>query len=134
MEIFSQYSSSIQALGAIAVLMLIQVLAVDFIGIKKKHIPGAAIPSDHKLLLFRANRTVANTNEGIGLFTIAFLFAVHSDASPSFVAYSVWGFFSGRAIFAVFYYANLKTLRSISFGFILLSLACLIGAGVVKWL
>ena len=134
MDYFANYQSSILALGAVAVLMLVQVLCVDFIGIKKKHIPGAEIPSDHKLLLFRANRTIANTNESIGIFIVAFFFAILSGASPSLVAYSAWGFVLARAVYAVFYYANLKLLRSISFGFILLSLATLTVSGILKWI
>lgn len=129
MEILPEYQNSVLALGAVAILMLVQLIAADVVGIKNKHIPGAAIPSDHKILLFRASRTVANTNESIGVFIAAFVFAVWSEASPAWVAYSAWGFFTARAIYAVFYYANLQTLRSVSFAFVMLSLLSLVASG-----
>lgn len=134
MDFVSGYQSSVVALGAVAVLMFIQLLVADFIGIRNKHVPGSAIPSDHGLLLFRAARTVANTNESIGVFIAAFVFAVFSGAPPAWVAYSAWGFVVARAIYAVLYYANLQTLRSVSFAFVLLSIASLVGSGASRWL
>ena len=134
MDVFSAYSESVIALGVLAVLMLVQLLIADVIGIKQKHIPGTSVPSDHKLLLFRATRTVANTNESIGIFLVAFVFAVLSGASTSWVGYSVWGFVIARAIYALMYYADRRMMRSIVFVFVLLSMLSLIAAGMAVWL
>jgi uncharacterized MAPEG superfamily protein len=134
MDVFEAYQSAVAALGAAVLLMFVQLIAADVIGIKNKHIPGSTIPSNHNLLLFRASRVVANTNESIGIFVLAFLFSVMSGAAAHIVAYSAWGFVFARLIYAVFYYLNLKILRSISFVFILLSVAVLFGAGASKWL
>ena len=134
MDLVHTYQSSIAGLGALVLLMFIQLVAADLIGVKNKHVPGSSIPSDHNLLLFRASRTVANTNESIGIFILAFLFAVLSGAAASVVAYSVWGYVITRLIYAIFYYLNLQTLRSVAFVFALLSIAVLFGAGVSAWL
>lgn len=133
MEMLSDYQSSIMALGVIAILMFIQLLIADVVGIKHKHIPGATIATDHKSILFRASRAVANTNESVGIFIIAFAFALLSSASPSLMMYGAWGYVITRTIYALFYYANLKLYRSIAFVLVLVSILILIVAGVSTW-
>ena len=86
-EIIGQYSLTVAALGALAVLLIVQLIVADAIGIRNKHVPGAAVPSDHNNLLFRATRTVANTNESFSIFVVALLFALLSLASPTAVGY-----------------------------------------------
>lgn len=134
MELINLYQSSVMAIGALAVLMFVQLLAADFIGIKNKHIPGASVPTDHNNMLFRATRTVANTNESIGLFVVIFSFAVLSLGSPHWVAYSTWGFVASRAAYCVCYYSDQRLLRSICFGVSLLALLTLLGTGISAWI
>ncbi len=134
MDVFQTYQSSVGAIGALALLMFIQIVAADVVGIRNKHVPGSAIPSDHNNLLFRVSRTVANTNESVGVFILALSFAALSGAEASIVGYGAWGFVVSRILYAFFYYSNLQTLRSISFVFILLSVAVLLGAGASSWL
>lgn len=134
MELFNHYSSSVIALGALALMMLAQLLILDGVGIKRRHKPGYTIPSDHGDMHFRTFRTVANTNESIGIFLVAYLFAVMSGTSPVFVAYLTWGFVCARMCYAVLYYLNLQTLRSISFVFVLTTIGGLIVAGIHQWL
>ena len=65
MDILQTYQYTIYAMGAMSLLLLLQLLVADVVGIRSKHTPGAAVAADHDDLLFRASRTVANTNESI---------------------------------------------------------------------
>ena len=121
----------VAALGGMALLMLIQILVVDVLGIFSKHVPGAPVDADHDSLFFRAVRTVANTNESIAVFILAVLFCVLAEASPLYTAYAAWGFFASRISYAVCYYSNLKLLRSAVFGISLLFLFALLVIGVI---
>lgn len=122
------YENTILALGAMGVLMLIQLLIADLVGIKSKHLPGSVVSTNHSILLFRVTRTVANTNESIAIFILAVLFGIFSGAQPIYMAYVSWGFVASRIIYAVCYYTNQQILRSITFG---VSLLCLLGLFVV---
>ncbi|WP_448567715.1 MAPEG family protein [Thalassotalea ganghwensis] len=134
MEIFEPYSQTIAALGVLALLIFCQLIVADLLGIKYKHIPGSPVVADHSDLLFRATRTVANTNESLGIFIITLAFSVMSSGSPTLVAYAVWAYTASRFLYAVCYYANLQILRSIVFGASLISIAVLFGAGAATWL
>ena len=129
--VIETYSTSIAALGAVTALMLLQLVVADVVGIVNKHVPGSKIPDDHDNLLFRAARTVANTNESIGIFICALLFCFLSNASPDYTAHASWAYFCFRAIYAFCYYANIPTLRSVSFGLSLLSLLGLMLVGLL---
>jgi len=118
------YEMAIYAIGALALLMLLQLLVADVVGILSKHTPGSAIGGGHSDVLFRVSRTVANTNESIAIFILATLFCILSGASPTFTAYAAWGFVLSRALYAIFYYSNLQIFRSVIFG---ISLLCLLG-------
>ncbi len=128
--IFQEYGLSIAALGFIAVLMLIQILVSDVLGILRKHVPGTPVQADHANLLFRASRTVGNTNESIAVFICALLFCMLSAASPLYTAYAAWAFALSRTAYAIFYYANVPVARSVSFGFSLLAIAALLVVGL----
>jgi uncharacterized MAPEG superfamily protein len=128
---FQSYGLSIAALGFISGLMLIQVLISDVLGISKKHISGTTVLPDHSDSLFRASRTVGNTNESIAIFICALLFCILSSASPIYTAFAAWAFVTSRTLYAMFYYANLQTLRSVSFGISLLALGALIVIGAL---
>jgi len=127
------YESTILALGSMALLMLVQLVFADVVGIRSKHEPGSTVRADHKNLLFRSTRTVANTNESVAIFVLATLFCIFSNASPSYTAYASWGFVAARLIYAVFYYSNLQLWRSIAFGIAVLCLLALIVIGFSVW-
>ena len=132
MEVAQVYANTILALGAMALLMFVQVLVVDVVGIRAKHTPGSTIDADHGNFLFRASRTVANTNESIAIFVLAVLFCVFAGASPANTAYAAWVYVGARAAYAAFYYSNLQTFRSIAFGVSLVSLASLLATGFLR--
>ncbi|MEM7097557.1 MAG: MAPEG family protein [Pseudomonadota bacterium] len=123
------YSSSLAALGAMGVLMFLQMLAADIVGILRKQVPGAPVTADHADMLFRVTRTVGNTNESIAIFIIGLMLCVHSGASAAWTAYAAWAYVATRAIYAVCYYTNQQTLRSISFGLSFVALATLLIVG-----
>jgi len=127
------YPYLVSAFGSLALLMLIQLVIADVIGIRAKHVPGTAVESDHDNLLFRADRVVGNTNESIAIFILASIFCVFSNASTYDVGIAAWGFVISRMVYALCYYANLQTLRSIIFGVSALSLLALIVIGVSEW-
>ncbi len=128
------YEDTILAMGCMAVLMFIQLIVADVVGIKAKHSPGSAVPSDHDNSLFRASRTMANTNESIAIFILSVLFCIYSNASPVYTAYAAWGFVTARAAYALCYYGNVQLLRSLVFGISLLFLLALLVIGIIVWL
>ena len=134
MELMKVYSTTIAAFGAMAFLMLCQVVVADVIALREKHLPGSQIPSDHNNLLFRVSRTVANTNETVAIFAFSALFCVLSGVSASTAAYASWAYVVARFLYAVCYYLNLQLLRSAMFGVSLFSIAALLVAGASKWL
>jgi len=129
MELIESYHLAVIALGALATLLFVQLLIADVIGILNKHIPGAVIVSDHKSLLFRATRTVANSNESIAIFLLALAFCVFSGASAEHTGYAALAFVASRAAYALCYYFDFRILRSTVFAISLLMLAALIGIG-----
>ncbi|MEZ5570180.1 MAG: MAPEG family protein [Halioglobus sp.] len=133
MDISQTYSLTVLALGAMTLLMLVQLLVSDVIGIRAKHLPGSPVVADHANLLFRATRTVANTNESIAVFIVAVLFCMMSGASPQATGYAAWAFVACRLIYALFYYANLQTLRSVIFAGAIISLVALLASGFLAW-
>lgn len=123
------HSSSIAAFAAIAALMLVQLVIADVVGILRKHTPGTKVIDNHSDAHFRAARTVGNTNESIAIFVCALLFCILSGSSPVLTAYAAWSYVAFRVVYAICYYANLQTLRSISFGLSALSLLALLIIG-----
>lgn len=124
------YENTILAMGAMALLMFVQLIFADLVGVRSKHTPGGLIPVDHEKLLFRSTRAVANTNESIAIFILASLFCIFSNASPIYTAYASWGFVVARLFYALFYYGNLRLCRSATFGISLLFLSALMVIGV----
>lgn len=127
---FEIYSSSITTLAVMAAIMLVQLITADVTSICRKHIPGTSVSDDHSDFLFRVTRTVANTNESIAIFVCVLLFCILSGASPTLTAYGAWTYVTSRGVYAVCYYANLQTLRSICFGLSALALIGLLLVGV----
>ncbi len=130
MDVIHAYAFAISAFGAMAALMLIQVLASDVVGIVRKHPPGGSVEPDHSNPLFRASRTVANTNESIAVYVCALLYCTLASAHPIYTGYLAWAFVIARALYAACYYANLKIMRSVCFGLSLLVLAAMLIVGV----
>lgn len=130
MEILEQFQQLALAMCGMALLMLMQILVVDVLGIRAKHVPGTLVDANHDSLIFRASRTVANTNESIAVFILAVLFCVLMGASPLYTAYAAWGFVVSRVLYAFCYYSNLKLLRSVVFGVSLVFLFALLAIGV----
>lgn len=133
-ELMAIYAPALTAAVALAVLMLVQVLVVDFAGIRAKHVPGTSVPEDHSNFLFRATRTVANTNETFGLFLLVFACSLLVGATAAWVNTLVPLYVVARTVYAICYYADWRTPRSIVFGFTLLSIGGLLLACVAKLL
>lgn len=131
MDIPSAYNPALTAMAAMAVLLLLQILTVDILGIRAGHAPGSSVQADHSNPLFRATRTVANSNESIAVFILALVFCVLSGASPQYTGYAAWAYVASRTLYALCYYCNLQLLRSVIFGVSLLALAFLIGVGIL---
>lgn len=128
-HILSTYSLAINALGAVSVLTLVQLIVADIVGIGRKHVPGTTIAGDHADLLFRVSRTVANTNESIAIFLCALLFCILRSAPAEWTGYAAWGYVIARVAYAACYYADYKTPRSICFAASLLSILALVLVG-----
>ena len=98
MNAIQPYNFTIAAIGGLAFLMFCQLIIADLIGIKSKHTPGGTIPTDHNNLLFRARRTMANTNESVGIFILAVIFCILSGSSPDATAYAAWAYVLSRIL------------------------------------
>ncbi len=129
--LLQRYEMAFLALGVLGGLMLVQLLVADFYGIKVKHQPGAAVKADHSNFLFRATRTVANTNESIGIFLVLFLVAIFTQADATWTQYSVWTYVLARICYAGCYYADIRLVRSVCFGVSLLGMVTLLGVTVL---
>lgn len=130
MDIFEQFQQLAMAAGAMALLMLMQILVIDVLGILAKHVPGTPIDANHESLIFRASRVVANTNESIAVFVLAVMFCVLMEASPLYTSTAAWGFVVSRVLYALCYYLNFKLFRSVVFGVSLLFLFVLLAIGI----
>lgn len=124
------FQLTIASWGALALLLLIQILVADFFGIRAKHLPGSLVAANHADPLFRATRTVANTNESIAAYLVVILFCVFSGANATYTGYLSWAYVVARAGYAVCYYCNIQILRSILFGISLLALLGLVLTGM----
>lgn len=127
------YEYTIMALGAMALLMFLQLVFADVVGIKFRHTPGGSVQVDHENLLFRSTRTVANTNESIAIFVLVSVFCILSNAPPALTAYAAWGFVAARLAYAMCYYSNIQLWRSVFFGMSLLCLLTLVVVGFSAW-
>jgi uncharacterized MAPEG superfamily protein len=130
MNFFEQFQQLALPVGVIALLMHMQVLVLDVLGLRAKHLPGTPVEANHGSPIFRASRTVANTNETIAVFILALMFCVLAQATPFHTVYAAWGFVVSRILYAICYYSNLKLLRSVVFGISLLFLFDLLVIGM----
>lgn len=132
-EWLGSYEISILILGLTGALSLLQLLAFDVMAIKLKHPPGYPIESSHKNLLFRLFRAHANTNETLGAMILLFLFALFSQADPTWVNRLMLAYFCSRILHMIFYYAAKPLLRGIVFGVSIISLLGLFLVGIMTW-
>jgi len=126
--------STVLAMGAIAGLLLVQILVVDVTAIRARHKPGAPVEPDHRNFLFRAVRAHANTNESLAAFILLALFGIFSSAAPAWINALSWVYVAARLAHMLCYYADLRLARSISFGIGLAALVGLLVTGVGSWL
>ena len=49
MEFLGDYQQTVTAIGAMALLMFVQTLIVDVVGMRAKHVPGSTVAADHEL-------------------------------------------------------------------------------------
>ncbi len=134
MELFEPYKITILVMGLAGLVFLLQIIIVDVLGIKAKHVPGYPIPSDHSDLLFRASRTLSNTNESVAIFILFVGFAILSSANPHWLNISAVVYLVGRVAHMVFYYSNLQLCRSIAFAVSLIGLLAMFVVGILPWL
>ncbi len=125
------YETTTMSLGALALLLLVQVFIADIVGIRSRHVPGTPVNARHDDPLFRASRVVGNTNESIAIFIVLFIFCLLSGADPDYTGYLAWAYVVSRAAYAACYYANQQIARSVVFGVSLLSLVGLLITGLV---
>ena len=126
------YAGAISTLAALAALMIAQLLIADVTGIRRRHVPGTPVTPDHADALFRVSRTVANMNESVAIFVVLLLYCIFAGASPAWTAWSAWAYAICRLLYAVCYYANLPTYRSISFGLSLIALITMLVVGLMS--
>lgn len=110
------YTSALAACVTLGGLIFIQVLVVDFTGIKAKHVPGMPVTDGHASFLFRAVRALANTNENLGLFILLMITALALAANAAWVNGLAWAFTAARGAHMVCYYARWGLARSVAFG------------------
>lgn len=126
-EVLADYSLTVHAVGALALVMLIQVLVIDVLGIRAGHAPGHPVPPDPSNAHFRAVRALANTNESVAVFLAAVLFSVWIGAMPGLVNGCAVAWVAARIAHMLCYYAAVPLLRSVSFGIGLVALVILVG-------
>ena len=129
--LMNSHELTIYSWGALGVLLLVQLLIADVIGITSKHTPGTSPEANHGNALFRATRTVANTNESIAIYLVLVLFCIFNGADATLTGYLSWAYVAGRSIYALCYYFNQRTMRSITFGVTLLVLIGMLIVGLI---
>lgn len=125
------YMLTLLCLGAMAGIMLIQILVIDAVGILRKHPPGAPVEVNHGDFLFRATRAHANTNESIAVFILLALFGLLSGARPELFNYSACLYVMARLAYTTCYYLDARLMRSTVFAVSLFGLAGMLVASVL---
>ena len=127
-ELLVPYGPALAAWLGLGAACLVQALVADVAAIRAHHTPGMPVTGGHDDFLFRATRAQANTNESLSVFVVLSLAGILLGASPWWTNRLAWGFAVGRFGHMLAYYADLRSLRSASFG---LGFACLVGLLVV---
>ncbi|WP_370306316.1 MAPEG family protein [Sinimarinibacterium flocculans] len=130
-EFLLPYGAVVAAFGATGVLILVQMLVADVAGIRARHVPGAPVPTDHGLFLFRAVRAHANTNESVAAFVLLSLFGIFNGADAQWLGILAWTYVGGRVAHMLCYYADQRLLRSLAFAIALLALLAMAAVGAL---
>jgi len=133
LEFIEPYKITVLVIGLAGFTLFVQLLITDILGIKTKHTPGYPITPDHGDLLFRSSRALSNTNESVAIFILFVSFAILSSSNPDWLNRCAVVYLVGRIGHMLFYYSNLKLLRSISFGVSLLGLISIFIVGMLAW-
>lgn len=128
-ELLTNYQGVVWSLGLLAVLMVAQMLVVDFTGMQRKHVPGMPVTEGHGSWFFRAARAHGNSNESLPTFLLITVFALAVGANAAWLNALACIFVVGRAGHMLCYYANLQILRSVFFGIGLLAMIGMLVAG-----
>ncbi|ROS01705.1 MAPEG family protein [Sinobacterium caligoides] len=134
MEFIEPYKITVLVLGLSGLTFFIQLVVLDVVGFKNNHTPGHPIPASHNELLFRASRALSNSNESVAIFILFVAFSILSSANPQWLNTSALVYLFARIAHMLFYYFNLKLLRSISFAVSLFGLMAIFIVGVLAWL
>jgi uncharacterized MAPEG superfamily protein len=127
-DLLVPYGPALAAWLCLGAAWLAQALVADVAAMRAHHTPGMPVTSGHDDFLFRATRAQANTNENLSGFVVLSLAAMLLGANSWWINRLVWLFVVGRLGHMLAYYADVRPLRSASFG---ISFACLIGLLVV---
>jgi len=133
LEFIEPYKITVLVIGLAGFTFFAQLLIADIVGLKAKHIPGYPISPDHNALHFRSSRALSNTNESVAIFILFVSFAILSSADPYWLNRCAVLYLVGRIGHMLFYYFNLKLLRSLSFGISLLGLIAIFIVGLIAW-
>jgi len=123
------YSLTFTAVGVLSALLLVQIAALDIMGLRAKHPAGTPIAADHSISLFRVSRVVGNTNESLGIFILLVIFCLGRNVSPFVTGLLSWVYVGARIAYTLCYYANIKRARSVMFGLAFFALLGLLLAG-----
>ena len=134
MAFIEPYQITVLVMGLSGFTFFVQLLIADVIGLKVKHTPGYPIEPDHNNIHFRSSRAISNTNESVAIFILLVSFSILSTANPVLLNICSVAYLTGRVGHMLFYYFDLKLLRSISFGVSLLGLMATFIVGIVAWL
>ena len=133
MDYIEAYKFTILVSGIVGFVFLFQLIVADVVALLRKHIPGHPIVADHSDFLFRSVRVHANTNESIGVYILIMLFGILSSASPYWLSVFSLVYLIGRIAHMLFYYGNLKLLRSASFVLSLVGLCGMLVISFMQW-
>jgi len=134
MDFIIPYNVTVLVLGLTGFLFWIQLAIADVVAIKVKHVPGFSIAQNHSDFLFRSHRVLANSNESVGILILFSLFSILSTASPTWLNASALLYLTGRIAHMIFYYLDVKVLRSVAFAISFVGLLGMFGAGLFRWL
>lgn len=126
----SPYLGLYQATAVLAALLFVQLLVMDFAGMRARHVPGMPVTAGHGSFHFRAVRAHGNTNENLPLQILLVILAVVLRVKPELAVAAAWTFAGARAGHMLFYYLDQRLARSIAFGVGLLAQLVLLVAVV----
>lgn len=109
------YVPALYAVSATVLLFFIQFVIADVARIRGRIVPGTRVAESHDSFLFRADRAHANTVENLAAFALAALLAIMVTADPGYVNALAIAFAAARGLHMVFYYADVRPLRSVAF-------------------